>query len=70
MDINFFSAPPPPQNVVVESVTVGNSSSIVVKWDRPTMGGSPVVDENLQYKVYFVPIDEFGKQTAGEVVFR
>ncbi|KAK3083410.1 hypothetical protein FSP39_021918 [Pinctada imbricata] len=61
--------PPPPNNVVVESVTVGNSSSIVVKWDRPTMGGSPVVDENLQYKVYFVPIDEFGKQTAGEVVF-
>lgn len=58
-------APPPPTNVIVESTTIDNVSSIVVKWDPPF---NP--PENMQYKVYFVPVDQNGLQTAGEVVFR
>lgn len=58
-------APPPPTNVIVESTTIDNVSSIVVKWDPPF---NP--PENMQYKVYFVPVDMNGMQTAGEVVFR
>lgn len=58
-------APPAPTNVIVESTTTDNVSSIVVKWDPPF---SP--PENMQYKVYFVPVDINGMQTAGEVVFR
>jgi hypothetical protein len=60
-----ISAPPPPTNVIVESTTIDNVSSIVVKWDPPF---NP--PENMQYKVYFVPVDMNGMQTAGEVVFR
>ncbi|XP_062602105.1 fibronectin type III domain-containing protein 2-like isoform X1 [Saccostrea cucullata] len=57
--------PPPPTNVVVESATMDNVSSIVVRWDPP----NPVPD-NLQYKVYFSAVDETGYQPQGEVVFR
>ncbi|XP_052675091.1 fibronectin type III domain-containing protein 2-like isoform X2 [Crassostrea angulata] len=57
--------PPPPTNVIAESATMDNVSSIVVRWDPP----NPVPD-NLQYKVYFSAIDESGYQAAGEVVFR
>ena len=51
--------------MIVESTTTDNVSSIVVKWDPPF---NP--PENMQYKVYFVPVDINGMQTAGEVVFR
>ncbi|XP_022324184.2 fibronectin type III domain-containing protein 2-like [Crassostrea virginica] len=59
-------APPsPPTNIIAESTTMDNVSSIVVRWDPP----NPVPD-NLQYKVYFSAIDESGFQPQGEVVFR
>lgn len=57
--------PPPPTNVIAESATMDNVSSIVVRWDPP----QPVPD-NLQYKVYFAAVDESGYQPQGEVVFR
>ena len=67
----YLSAPPPPKNVMIDTQTYGNSSSIVVRWDRPTdQTGLPLADENLQYKVYFTPMDAQGQQTAGQVVFR
>ncbi|XP_052674686.1 fibronectin type III domain-containing protein 2-like isoform X1 [Crassostrea angulata] len=58
-------APSPPTNVIAESATTDNVSSIVVRWDPP----QPVPD-NLQYKVYFAAVDESGYQPQGEVVFR
>ncbi|XP_061189477.1 fibronectin type III domain-containing protein 2-like isoform X1 [Saccostrea echinata] len=62
---NAPSPPSPPTNVIAESATSDNVSSIVVRWDPP----SPVPD-NLQYKVYFAAVDETGYQPQGEVVFR
>ncbi|XP_022325172.2 fibronectin type III domain-containing protein 2-like isoform X2 [Crassostrea virginica] len=62
---NQPSAPSPPTNVIAESATADNVSSIVVRWDAP----KPVPD-NLQYKVYFAAVDESGYQPQGEVVFR
>ncbi|KAK3083030.1 hypothetical protein FSP39_012020 [Pinctada imbricata] len=61
--------PPPPRNVIIQSETLGNSSSIVVSWDPPNIMGPDVPVDKLQYKVYFVPIDEYGQQTAAQVVF-
>ena len=61
----LLTAPSPPTNVIAESATADNVSSIVVRWDAP----KPVPD-NLQSKVYFAAVDESGYQPQGEVVFR
>lgn len=61
----ILTAPAPPTNVIAESATSDNVSSIIVRWDPP----NPVPD-NLQYKVYFAAVDETGYQPQGEVVFK
>nr|H2A0L8.1 RecName: Full=Fibronectin type III domain-containing protein 2; Flags: Precursor [Pinctada margaritifera]CCE46159.1 fibronectin 3 [Pinctada margaritifera] len=60
---------PPPQNVMIQSETIGNSSSVIVSWDRPNVVGTDVRLDDLQYKVYFAPLDEYGQQTAEAIVF-
>nr|H2A0L7.1 RecName: Full=Fibronectin type III domain-containing protein 1; Flags: Precursor [Pinctada margaritifera]CCE46158.1 fibronectin 1 [Pinctada margaritifera] len=62
--------PPPPQSVMVQSDTVDNSSNIYVSWDPPYFEGKPLTGENMHYKVYFSPSDQYGKATGGEFIFR
>ncbi|OWF51290.1 Fibronectin type III domain-containing protein 2 [Mizuhopecten yessoensis] len=58
-------APPKPQNVLTETTTVDGVSTITISWDPLR-----IIPDNLQYKVYFQPLELDGTIAPTEVVFR
>ncbi|KAK3082903.1 hypothetical protein FSP39_008525 [Pinctada imbricata] len=65
-----ISAPPSPQNVLIQSDTVDNSSSILATWNPPNLYGTQMTQDDVHYKVYFSPSDRTGRPTDGEFIFR